>query len=656
MKAPSTKDSYIIRLATFLSRLFYTVLPFGLIGRIFTSYSATDRAFRSSGLSRIARRSRRSAGRARRSLRRNVALAVNHSLFVRGAAGFWTLLCCCSLRTIGAFFVTMGSYSALSYWLFTVVWGSSVVGSINLYWGAGFLLLGILLLFSNVSLGYALTKSFFFGRLIVSALGISDGGIRTVEREGKRGYVIAVPLGMALGAVGALTSPVWLIVGFVALLLALMILSVPEAGVVLLIFVAPFIGLLPSSKLWLMLLIALPFVGYLGKLLRGNRAFHLEVQDLPVLLLILLFFFSGLSFSGGTAWQGALYAALLISAYFLVVNLIATPAWMQRCRAALILSAAGSSLLGIVQFVQHAVGSWASFDFIRAGDAVRAGMVDRTTFAYFLVIAFCFTLTTFVTQKGREALVTGLALVLISVAVAVSFVPWAVIALVVSAVVFFLLYFRHSLPFAVMGVGLSGLLNFLMPAGIRNALVAYLQTDVTAAAPYRAGLEGFTARVFFENGEGFFSRTSGIIRLLTGLGYDGIESFCVLYTSVPAEAVSASLNFWSYRLLENGIFGVIVPAAFLFLLAQNCFSLLRRGENGRVQPFVLNGIALIAGILVLSAYSYTWYDPAALLLFFVAAAVIAAAARSERESRVTMPDKIDEYGRVIEIEYYGSAR
>ncbi|MBR6726881.1 MAG: hypothetical protein IKM08_01690, partial [Clostridia bacterium] len=376
MKKPSIRDSYIVRFFAYLTHLFYTLLPFGLLARIFTSYSATDRAFRNSGIGRAIDRAEHGGGRTKRAVRRNIALAMNKSRISNSASAFWRLICGCSLRTFGALFLTMGIYSAGMYWLFSAIWESDVVSSINLYWGAGFIVLGIVLLFSNHSLGYALSKSFFFGKLVVAALGVSDGGVRTVQKVGQRGYVVAVPLGMALGAVGALTSPINLLMGFVALLLVLMILAIPEAGVVLLIFAAPFVGVLPGDDLWLIPLILIPFLAYFGKLLRGNRVFHLEIQDLPVLLMLLLFLLSGFSFAGEGSWRGALLSALLVAAYFLVVNLIATPNWMGRCRMALILSAALSSVIAIAQFIYGAVTAVGEFDYLAVGNAVRAGFAD----------------------------------------------------------------------------------------------------------------------------------------------------------------------------------------------------------------------------------------------------------------------------------------
>ena len=63
---------------------------------------------------------------------------------------------------------------------------------------------------------------------------------------------------------------------------------------------------------------------------------------------------------------------------------------------------------------------------------------------------------------------------------------------------------------------------------------------------------------------------------------------------------------------------------------------------------------MLAGLLVFSAFSYTWGDPASLAIFFAATAMIAADARTERENHVVLTDDVEQVGKVAELEYYGT--
>jgi hypothetical protein len=130
----------------------------------------------------------------------------------------------------------------------------------------------------------------------------------------------------------------------------------------------------------------------------------------------------------------------------------------------------------------------------------------------------------------------------------------------------------------------------------------------------------------------------------------------MLYTSTDPTVVAISLNFWLYRLLEGGVLGVLLPAAFFFLFYQNCFSLLRSITDKRNRFSAITGIVMATGVLVLSVFRYAWYDPAALLLFFVATAMIAADARYARAQAPQRDNSAMSNSNAFETEYYGSAR
>lgn len=654
MKIPRQRlqDSYIIRFFAFLTHFVYNTLSAGFLGRIFTSYSASDKAFRASYAGRLVRSPERGGGRLYRAFRRSVALAMSRSVIVNGVSGLIRRFCQCSLRTIGLFLVTSGAYSSVMYWLFSVIWHHDAVGVLNLFCGIGMLILGILLLFSDASLGYALQQGVFFGKILMGVFGVSDDALDGVPKTGKQGYVIAVPLGMVLGAVCALISPFYLIAAALALLFFLLVLSIPEAGVMLLILFLPFAGFLPQSELWLVLLAGVPLISYLGKLLRGNRAFHMEVQDLPVLLMLIFFLLSGFSLAGGGAWRGALFSALFVGFYFLVVNVIATPRWMNRCRVALIVTATAASLLGIFQFVFAAVAA-VEFSFAGVGAAVCAGFADRTTFAYFLVIAFPFILTAFVSAKKQYRLVVGFAMVSVIAATVLTWVQSAWIALLVILLVFLLLYERRTFPFVLVGGVLAPMAIAILPNGARSRFLGVLRADSGVAFARSANASHIAARIFFERGSGIFGAGAGFSRLMFGLGNGGIEQFCMLYTTMSPSALSHSFNFWLYRLLEGGILGVLLPAAFFFLLYQNCFSLMRATSGKSRQFSAITGIILVTGVLLLSFFRYAWYDPAALLIFFVATALIAADARYERARSTDMTDESVSQENAVEMEYYG---
>lgn len=652
MKAGKMRDSYIVRFFRFLTQFVYEALGAGVIGRFFTAYHTSDALFRRSRTGRLFEKIERGGGRAYCLIRRNIALAIDQSLLRRGVWHLVGALLLTSLRTLGVFFLTAGTYSIIVYGLFSFVWQTDIVGAIQFYAGCAAALLGILLLFFDQSVGFVLRKSLLFNKLLVPLFGFSEESLKEIPRTGRQGVYIAVPLGMLLGALSALTSPVYILLGFLAVFVILSVLSVPESGVLLLLLFLPFAGFLPNGTVWLIVAAGLPLVAYFIKLLRGNRAFHLDVQDFVVLLILLTTVLSGVSLVGASAWHGALLAALMISVYFFTVNIIATPIWLGRCRAALIVSATAASFIGIVQFVLAAVRHLGDVPLSTLGEAVRAGFVDRTTFAYFLIIAFPFALCAFLRGEKKYRLLSGLALVSIVSAVVLTWVQSVWIAVVVMIAVFALIHERRVFPFVLVFSLLSPGVLAVLPEGARRFFLDLMRSNSDETFRKTAAAGELASRIFFGNGEGLYSKSQGILRLLFGLGNGGFEQLCMMYASVAPGDAAASLNFWLYRLLEGGVLGVLLPGLLFFLVLQNCFSLLRVGANTQKPMMPTVGIAMIVGVLLHGIFRYAWYDPAALAAFFVAIALIAAEARYQRRQREADRSEGESDSFSAQLDYY----
>lgn len=653
VRSQGWRDSAIVRLFAILTQFVYKVFAEGFLGKIFTAYDAVNKKFRSSLLGRLAVRFTEHGGsRWYRAVRRTLARAVDRSLILSGMARVLNVLYRCSLRTIGLFLVTSGVYTGIMFWLFYVVWGSSVVSAVSLFGGGVAVVVGLALLSSDNSLGYSLMKSALFGKMIVGALGVSGYKLKNIEKKGLHGYTVAVPIGMVVGALGALISPLYLLMALLSVLLFLLVLSVPEAGIMIFTVFIPFAGFVPQSEKWILLLGLLPLIGYLGKLLRGNRAFHLEVQDMPVLLMIPAFLISGISVAGREGVSRALLCAALICVYFLIVNVVATPRWLDRCRIALIVAATLAALFSGAQFLYAALTmGWSSL--AQLGPNVRAGFADHTTFAYFLVLTFPFTISAFVSVRRKlHRVLAGLAMLAVVCATVLTWVQSAVLALVVMTLAFMLLHDRRTLPFVLVGGGLLPAVIAVLPNAARRGMLGALRENSGVAIARSLDAGRFAGRVFFEGGTGLFSRGAGVARLFFGLGSGGIERVCVLYTTLPSHEVTRAMNFWLYSLMEGGVIGILLPALFFFLLCQNCFSALRPETPKSHRYAAITGILVVCGVLILSVFRYSWYDPAALAIFFVATAMVGADTRYARHRYPPEPPRVNS-PTSAEVEYVG---
>ena len=628
-KATKQKKSFARALVGVTERA-YTAIARSRIGRFFSAYSESEAALHDTVVARAWRKRRVNHGKT--SLRKGVARAMDRSKARVVARKVLDFVSTCSLRTVGSFLLTTGLYYAIVHWLVLAVWQGGAVDPIGLFFALCALVLGAILLCANTSIGHAIASSVLGGWFLRSILGFSEDSLADIPREGRQTFVLTVPFGMLMGALTAFVGPALLFVSLLILLFALLIFSVPEAGVVLLILYVPFGGFVAHNTLWLALASLLVLAGYTFKLMRGTRAFRLEIQDLSVMALLLFALIMAFSAKRGK-YEGAIAAASLMAIYFPAVNMLSTPGWLSRCRWALITSSTGAAMISILQFaiaLTKALQGAVSFEVQTLGEVVRAGFADASVFAYFMVLAFPFALYGFLRTKTRHRVLAGLACVSIVVATALTFVQSAWLAIVVELIVTCLVYGKRFVPYMLGVLALIPGGVALMPTSWRAAVSRVLleRSDLSFSRARSVG--EFATRVYFEKGEGFFSRGQGLLRLLFGLGEGGMETVCVLYTTLPPREMIQNFNFWMQGLADGGVLGVILPAIFFFLFLQNCLSIMRHARNMDDHVLALVGVLMLSGVLVLSAFRYAWYDSAALLAFFLVTSLITADSRYHR--------------------------
>ena len=628
----------------------YTAVSNSFVGRFFTAYAESDGIFHRTACMRamqLGRRKKKSSP-----LRRGMAQAMDRSFLRRACYALLDALCRCSLRTVGLFFLTVGAYTAMTDWLIASVWMGGVPDALGLFTGAAFALVGLLLLFSDSSVAHAVQSGVITGWFLRDVVGLAEDVFADMPHAGRQGYATAVPLGMAIGILTALTGPVHLLLVLIGIILALTIFTTPEAGVVIFLVYAPFIGFFPYGELWLAIGVALSLFGYFCKLLRGTRSFRMEVQDFAVLLMLAFTAVTAVSADEGAPVR-ALTAALLIAVYFPAVNTLATPQWLVRCRYALLGSATVASVIGVLQFIIAAVEAVVGAEdpgIQQLSKAVHAGFVDHTTFAYFLVLAFPFALYAFLRAKSYRRILAGLACVSIVAASAFAFVQSAWAALLAELIVLCLLCAKRFTPYLVMLLAAIPGIAALLPAAWRSGVARVMLESSDLSTARMGAVNSLVSGVFFEGGDGFFARGRGLLRMIFGLGNGGLEAICVLYGELTAQEIQQGSGFWVYRLAEGGVIGVLLPLILFLLVLQNCFSTFRMAVDKQGYALPAFAVVMVIGMLVFSVFRYSWYDPAALFLFFAIVAVFSADARHNR-ARNKQTEQMSNNSAFAELEY-----
>ena len=266
------------RIGSFFSRIadwIYRIIAVSFIGRIFTSYRTCDNVMHTAHAFGGGKHA--SGGRKRHyAVRRALACAMEQNIVSRTMAKVVRLLVFTALRTFGLFFTALGAVWLTLYGveLFTTLTG--LVDWSHLVAGLSVIAVGVLLLITDRSLGAALYKGSLIGLVLFRGLGISDELAGEAPQHGESHYFAALLLALLVAALGLLTSPLSLLAIALTLLVVVMVLTVPEAGFLLALCVLPFSRLLVGSDFLTVLFVLLMLVGYVGKLLRGNRTFRLE--------------------------------------------------------------------------------------------------------------------------------------------------------------------------------------------------------------------------------------------------------------------------------------------------------------------------------------------------------------------------------------------
>lgn len=631
MKRFFSGESVILRFAHYLTDMLYHAIGNCAIGRLMTSYDGANERFSRSFLGSAGK----SGKKKRHYLRRNVAIALQGNAVTRALAFLRDRLLFCSLRTIGLLFLVIGVYSSIVFWLSEFVWHTGLASHYNLFSGLAIAVLGVLLLFSDLSLGYALRKGFVTGQLIMRGLDLSDEVLQGFPEKGINYYVIALPLGMAIGALSAFWSPLAVLAVIFLVLALFLVVTVPESGIPLIFAVAPFVGFSSNKEKLLLLLLLAPIVGYLIKLARGNRAFRMDLQDLPMFLLGVMFLLSAFSFGDGGAFPGAMRAVLCVALYFVVVHTMSARGWLLRCGSALVFSGTITSVIAVIQFIVSGMGGEI--------EAVRAGFASPSAMAYFLVCVLPFALRSLVGTQKRLKLFPVVATLLILTAGAFSGVKSAFVAMLMMAILFLLLYEKRALFPLLLTFGIFAVIASILPKTVRLQILRFFENGDPVVHVWHLFADGGadTARI-----------GSGLTRFLFGLGYGGAERFSCLFLPVIRPITAENTGFFGYTLATYGIFFVIAFALFLFLLVQNAFSAFC-GAKGVKQAAQLPAIVFVLGILVASFFNYVWADTVAMAMFFAVSGLLCAELRYVRY-RSSRESRFEENVNAVEYEYYGN--
>lgn len=566
-----------------------------------------------------------------RSFRRRVMTAFDDSVIISRAKRGMQSLFSMTMKYYGIFCLTFG---------ISLVFSSLYLGNLSggffervrLLAGAGLLLASLVMFFSDATLGEAICSSRACNAVLFRFFGLGRAIFEVTGRKHK-GYT-AFALGLALGLLSVKISPLLIFIALAAVIVMYIILASPEAGVLIMLSLLPFMTtmMLVGVTLWTTL-------SYTIKVLRGKRTFRVEGFDIAVMLFGLVIFLGGLFSSGGAAsLKASLVFCCFILGYFLVANLLRTTERLERMAAAMLIAALIVAALGVFQYVTgSAESTWQDTEmFENISGRVVSTFANPNVLAEYLIMVLPICGAMLITTKNKtERAFYPLTFVILCLCLIFTWSRGAWLGFIAGAALFLLIWSRKFFVAGLFGLMAVPALPFVLPSSIvsRFASIGNIGDSSTS---YRVSIWKSVVDIIKDY---FFS---GI-----GVGEAAFKNVYLQYTHEGIELAPHSHNLYFQIILEVGILGLILFLLLAALFLRKAFSFFDRRnsiypyegrEELRLRLLSAAGACGIISMLLQGFTDYVWYNYRIFLMFWMVIGFTVAVGRAVGEKTLS-PDR-----------------
>ena len=607
-----------------LTDSFYRALQNGLFGKMFTSYSAVQNKF-DNGFFKGRLFSRDKFNRYVRNARRVLAEGFENSFSLGFVKKVSRTLLENPVKNYGNYMLSFGIYTVFTYFVKTFLNFFEPADTVHFLSGTTFILISIPMLMSKASLAEALGSSIGARALLCDVFGTRDESFEVPSRQTTLRANLAIIIGMAAGFLTLVVDPLHIILAIALVVAIALIIVTPEIGVVISLFVLPFMSFFDMPSILLTFVVGISALGYLVKLIRGKRIIKFEILDTAVLAFLLIMLLSGAVSAGGeTSLYEAYIGCALVVIYFLITNMMRTKKWVDRCVIALVSSAAVTSVLGIVEYFFGELSTkWLDTGYFSDIKGRVVSLFDNSNvLAFYLVMIFPFVLDLAFRCKNRsEKFLSSFAALSMLLCVVFTWSRGAWLGLIVATVVYLLIKTRGVVK-AVFGFVLAlPVLAVVLPDNVINRFMSI--GDLSDSSTYY--------RVLTWRGS-FRAIADG---LLGGYGY-GNSAFEVAYPRYAYAGIEAAEH--SHNLFLQITFGMGLIGLIVFLIAALLFC-------GKTLEFFTNvdikeeasvaaaAFAAFASAMAMGLFDYVWYNNRVMFLFFAVMGIACAVVRMGDEQK-----------------------
>ena len=562
-------------------------------------------------------------------LRRSALASTDRSFIVNLYRKLLKALCSCRLNWFGIYFSVFGVYTLIVYLI-----GQLRASDIGLSWAlitdeylvsAIFIVIGsIPLLYCKDSLKNAICNSRILRPVLENFFGIPENKFRSEAPTNKAdSYFLAVILGIITGGLTHFVSPIAILITLAVGFTVPIFMIFPELGTLVTIFTVPFLSLFSAPTTILALMVSVNLISYLSKVFIGKRSFSFKLTDAMVLLFGFLLFMGGVVTLGGEeSLKSATIYAILMTIYFLVVNLFNTREWIKRCIVAIALPSAIVAFFGIMGYAQVKMPlSWLDTSkFSDIASRATAFFSNPNMLSTYLILTapFIWILTARKDVTRRSRAIGWLGALLSAACVILTWSRGGWLGFIAALLMFLLINNRGSLKFLVLALISSPLWYKLIPSTVTSRFLSIGNLS-DSSTYYRL----YTWK--------------GSVKLLAdylwggiGVGESAFTQLYPLYSYIGTETTVHSHNLFLQIAIELGIVALIVFLLSVFLIFQKGFTSLKNSDNN-MKLFTSAAMSGLLAALVHGMVDYVWYNYRVFFIFFVVFAVVCACERVEHQ-------------------------
>lgn len=552
-------------------------------------------------------------------LKTKISSLYERSLFCRIISIIVNWLIHSYIRLWGVFLISVGIMIDAVFVLRILTEGSTVLFDYFLI-GIGIIAASVPFLLSSRRLGEALLNGKLTRRIVLDVIGFNEESIHD-EKTGFGGYYsIAFLVGALLGLGSYFIHPVYYLYAVLLALLFAVVMSVPEAGLMLTIVSVPFVSIFDDPSIVLMILVGTDFIAFVFKWIRGKRIVRIELVDIFVFIFALLLLFGGMISAGGNASvkSSLLYFGFMLS-YFLVVNMLRKRSSVERAIKLIVFSASIIAIIGIFEQGKGTVNpSWIdTVVFSKIGTRVTSLFDNPNMLSIYLILAFPFVLGQIVSVKtGKERLMYLLCAASVLICTVFTWSRGAWLGLAVGVCVFLLAYNIKTIWALLLAFISMPLWSMLIPSSVIERAVS-IGSVTDSSTFYR-----------FYTWKGVFRMLKDCFFSGIGTGEAAFREVFPIYSYAGTEYVMHSHSLYLEIAVQLGIVGLLIFAATMFFYGQKCFGHIRTHTNSDKSRIVaICGVSSVSGALVMGFTDHIWYNYRVFLFFWIVMGITCASIR-----------------------------